>query len=713
MGRFRIALAVAGLAASWAVAASPACAGDFTMAEALSYPFVSDLVAAERIHRIAWVRTVRGVRNVFVADGPGFVPRQVTRFADDDGQELTDLAFSPDGSALAFVRGGDHDENWPAQGDLAPDPTSSPEQPKESVWVADPSGRRPARAIGEGDGPALSMRGALAFVRDHQIWTAKLDGSGSRRLFFDRGKDESPRWSPDGSRLAFVSDRDDHAFIGVWSGADRPIVYLAPSTGRDGEAAWSPDSRRIAFVRQPGKGGAPEPLLAQTPRPWAIWSADAATGAGHVVWESPDTLRGSHPQVAGAANLAWAAGDRLVFVAEMDNWPHLYIVPESGGPARLLTPGAFMVEHVSPAPDGRTIVYSANGGRTPGDEDRRHLFSLDLASGAATELTAGAGLEWAPAALDSEAAFIAAGTSAPPAIEVIDLAGRDRRELADQAPPPDFPATAFVAPRLVSFRAADGLRIEGQLFGAPDAAGPQPGVIFVHGGPPRQMLLGWHYMDYYANSYAVNEYLAAHGFTVLSVNYRLGIGYGHDFQHPEHAGPAGAAEYQDVLAGARYLQSLPGVDPARIGIWGGSYGGYLTALALARNSDVFKAGVDMHGLHDWTLAFGAALAPATRYEQGDRAAAMAMAWRSSPDADIDHWRSPVLLIQGDDDRNVHFAQMIDVSRRLQARGIPFEELVLPNEIHGFLRWASWLRADEATADFLRRKLRAGGDQANR
>ena len=113
------------------------------------------------------------------------------------------------------------------------------------------------------------------------------------------------------------------------------------------------------------------------------------------------------------------------------------------------------------------------------------------------------------------------------------------------------------------------------------------------------MLLGWHYMDYYANGYAVNQYLAAHGFVVLSVNYRLGIGYGHDFHHPDRCGPAGRGGISG-RAGGREVAS--GADRAsirkRIGIWGGSYGGYLTALALARNSDVFKAGVDLMGVHD-------------------------------------------------------------------------------------------------------------------
>src|SRR6202012_4265143 len=105
----------------------------------------------------------------------------------------------------------------------------------------------------------------------------------------------------------------------------------------------------------------------------------------------------------------------------------------------------------------------------------------------------------------------------------------------------------------------------------------QPGLIFVHGGPPRQMMLGWSYMDYYSHAYAMNQWYAAHGYTVLSVNYRLGIGYGYDFQHPKKGGATGSSEYQDVLAGGRVLQQTPGVDGGRIGIWGGSYGGLLTA----------------------------------------------------------------------------------------------------------------------------------------
>lgn len=689
-----------------AAAAAPTTAG-FTLEQVLDYPFPQDLVSARAGDRMAWVINHDGVRNVWVAQAPDFRPRQVTRFTADDGQEITQLTFSPSGDRLVFVRGGDHDANWPEK--LQPDPASSPIEPRVMLWVVDWDAGT-SRELTEGDAPAISPHGELAYIKETQVWTAALDAGGKskpKRLFFDRGKDGNLHWSPDGTRLAFVSDRDDHAFIGIYTNADTPIEYLAPSTSIDGDPRWSPDGSRIAFTRQHGHGGPPRPILKLTPQPWAIWVADAASGKGHPVWQSPDTLVGSFPETAGGANLHWADhGTRLVFLADLDGWPHLYSIAASGGEPLLLTPGKFMVEDVAMARDGRSILYSANAGTTPHDIDRRHLFRVPVDAPSPVALTAGDGLQWSPTAAGDDAiAFIDAGAQRPPQVAVMSADGSGQRALQPELLPQDFPVAQLVVPKPVSFKAADGTVIHGQLF-QQEGATAQPGVIFVHGGPPRQMLLGWHYMDYYSNSYAVNQYLAAHGFTVLSVNYRLGIGHGHAFHNPPHAGPAGASEYQDVVAGAKFLQQVQGVDPSRIGIWGGSYGGYLTALALARDSDNFKAGVDMHGLHDWSRALGWWFNqnPNGRYEQGDYKQAMKVAWESSPDASIATWKSPVLLIQGDDDRNVHFFQMEDIVPRLRTHGVPFEEIVIPNEIHGFLRHASWLEADTATVDFLQRQL---------
>ncbi len=682
-----------------------------TLDQVLRYSFDSGLVASEKGDRFAWVENVRGVRNIWSASAVDSQPRQLTHYTADDGQELTQLTFSGDGSELLYVRGGDHDANWPAPGKLAPNPDNSPTEAKVTIWsvtVAD-SGSTPVEVV-EGDSPAISSNGQLAYVKDGQIWTAPLPRAGNvagkpQRLFFDRGNDDTPLWSPDGTRLAFVSGRGDHSFVGVYTPSGQSLLYLSPSTSFDGDPVWSPDGSSIAFMRQPSHGDGPQNFLVLHPDPFAFWIGDATTGQSRKVWNSPGTLAGSLPDLAESEPLFWMADNKLVFLAETDNWPHLYAVDARGGDARLLTPGNFMVENVVLSPDHRSLVYSANAGDAKDDEDRRHLFRVGIDGHAPEPLTHGDSLEWSPAALtDGKVAYITAGAQRPAVVDVLTRPGESHT--LDTGSLKDYPSSALVIPKLVSFMSPDGLTIQGQLFRQAGAGVQQPGVIFVHGGPPRQMLLGWHYMDYYSNAYAVNQYLAAHGFTVLSVNYRLGIGYGRAFQHPEHAGPAGAAEYQDALAGARYLQQVAGVDANHIAIWGGSYGGYLTGLALARNSDVFKAGVDFHGISNWVpfLAKAQAL-PEHWYEASPEwKQAIETAFAASPDADIAKWKSPVLLIHGDDDRNVPFDQTVELAHRLEQQHTPFEELVIPNDIHGFLRWMNWLQADEATVQFLSRQL---------
>jgi len=281
-------------------------------------------------------------------------------------------------------------------------------------------------------------------------------------------------------------------------------------------------------------------------------------------------------------------------------------------------------------------------------------------------------------------------------------AGGKQQLLAQDRIPADFPMAQLVTPRKVVYKAPDGTEIHGQLFESPNGTGKRPAIVFVHGGPPRQMLLGWHYSDYYTNSYAENQYLASRGYIVLSVNYRLGIGYGHDFHRPPNAGAQGAAEYQDVKAGGEYLRTLPQVDSRRIGIYGGSYGGFLTALALARDSQLFAAGVDIHGVHNWTAERAQSLLE-SRYEKApDAQRALDVAWQSSPVSSIDKWKSPVLLIHGDDDRNVRFSQTVDLARRLEKAGVTYEEMVVPDDTHHFMRWANSVKVDAAVADFFDR-----------
>jgi dipeptidyl aminopeptidase/acylaminoacyl peptidase len=689
-------------------AQSPARNG-FTLEQVTSYPFPNELVAAPSGGRIAWALNEAGKRNIWVADAPDYTPRRITNYEIDDGQELTSLALNGGGAYVVYVRGGDHGGNWDGP---SPNPLSSPVAPKIQLWSVLGAGGPPI-LLGEGDDPVVSPTGErVAFIRDNQPWVVPIDGSApAKRLFSARGDIGDLQFSPDGKRVAFVANRGDHAFVGVYSSDSTGIVWIAPSTSRDGTPRWSPDGARLVFVRRPGAGGPPVSPLGQRPQPWALWVGDATSGAAHELWKSPETLLGSVPSTHGGYNLHWAAGDRIVFLSYLDGWPHLYSVSASGGTPLLLTPGNYMAEHITLGADGRTLLFTANAGTTPDDLERRHLVRVPVDRAAPEVLTPGTGLEWSPVLTGDlrSIAFIGATAQRPPLPAVMPVAGGAPKWLGADRIPADFPTAQLVTPRAVTFRAPDGLLVHAQLFAPPAGArngARGPAIVYVHGGPPRQMQLGWNYSDYYSNAYALNQYLASRGFTVLSVNYRLGIGYGYDFHRAPNSGAQGAAEYQDVKAGAEYLRGLATVDPRRIGIYGGSYGGYLTALALARNSDLFAAGVDVHGVHDFTADGGRRFGSTEwRYEQVDRDSAATIAWKSSPVSAIATWKSPVLLIHGDDDRNVRFSSTVDLVQRLLGAGVPFEEIVIPDDTHHMMRHANWVRVDRAAGEFFERKLK--------
>lgn len=683
-----------------------------TIENVRSYGFPQHLTTAPTGARVAWAINEQGRRNIYVAEGPDYAARKLTAYGRDDGQELTSVTLSADGQWVVFVRGGEHGSNWD---DLVPVNPSSLPMPAKLQLLAVPFAGGEPRVLAEGgDYPAISPDSrTVAFEKDRQIWTAPLDGSApAKRLLAARGENTDPQWSPDGSRLAFVSSRGDHSFVGIFSNDSTPVLWISPALARDGSPRWSPDGARIVFVRRPASGGAPTPLLERRPSAWALWVADAGTGSARELWKAPATLPGS----SGGSNLQWAADDLVVFLSYMDGWPHMYSIDSRGGEPVLLTPGNYMVEFPRLSPDKRFVYFSANTGPDRDDIDRRHLVRTRTDRAAIEVLTPGAGNEWAPAVTGDgrSIVFIGASAQSPPRPMVMPVQGTDSRAVSGDRMPPDFPEAKLVTPKKVTFRAPDGLTVHGQLFEPAGGAAKKPAIVYVHGGPPRQMLLGWHYSDYYSNAYAMNQYLASRGFVVLAVNYRLGIGYGFDFQNPAGGGIRGASEYQDIKAAGEYLRSLPQVDGQRIGIYGGSYGGYLTAMALARDSDLFAAGVDIHGVHNYTSEGGRRLGMAQwQFEPTDRDSAAVIAWRSSPVAYVSTWKSPVLFIHGDDDRNVRFSETVDLARRLDAAGVQYEQMVIPDDTHHWMLHANNLRVNAAIAEFFERKLLRRTPQAVR
>lgn len=687
------------------VQGTPLLAQTFTLEAVKGYPFPTNLTSSAQGSRIAWTFDEQGKRNVYVAEGPAFTPRKLTSYNQDDGQELTSLSISDDGKWVVYVRGGDHGSNW--DDDVPVNTTSSPVAPKVQIWSVPFAGGEP-KAIAEGDEPVISPKSdRIAFVKGGQIWVSPTDGSSAAKALFNaRGTNGSIEWSPDGSKLAFVCDRKDHAFVGVFTNETTPITWIAPSFSRDRSPRWSPDGKKIVFVRTPGSGGAPDSVLTRKHQPWSIWTADVASATASLLWSAPKTLAGSVPTTHGGTNLHWAANDRIVYLSYQDGWPHLYSIPATGGTPLTLTKAPFMAEHITLTHDKKWLLFSGNTGPDKLDIDRRHVVRVPVDKAEMDVLTPGNGLEWTPVVTGDGAtiAMISATAQRPPLPTVMAFSKGTPKVLGQDLIPANFPQNQLVTPKQVVYKAPDGMTVHAQLFEPTGGTAKKPALIYVHGGPPRQMLLGWNYSDYYANSYAMNQYLASQGFVVLSVNYRLGIGYGYDFHQPANGGANGASEYQDVKAAALWLKGQPQVDASKIGIYGGSYGGYLTALALARDSKLFAAGVDIHGVHDWSQQ-RSGLSQSDRYEKiPDAEKAIKVVYESSPISSVSTWTSPVLIIHGDDDRNVRFNQSTDLVRRLEAKGVSMETLVIPDDTHHWMKHSNALKMGNATADYFKRKL---------
>lgn len=668
--------------------------GSFTLEQVLSSPYPLHLVSAKKADRIAWVFNTEGAKNVWTAAGPDFVPVVLTDYAKDEVFEIPDVEISDDGSLIVYVRGGNpNSQGW------VTNPTSDPDAVEQAIWAVRTKGGNPWRVCA-GNNPALSPDGKwILVVKDNLIHRVALrDSSPSGEppapelLFKAQGRNGISRWSPDGTRIAFVSNREDHSFVGVFDLAARKITWMAPSVDRDGDPAWSPDGKRIAFFRRPGRQHNEVFDFFNPPNP-AIWVADVASGQAKEIWNPAS----ADPKFYTVRNLMWTANNRILFTAEHDNWNHMFSLAPAGGEPVDLTPGEAEVEHFNLSSDGATLFFSSN----LADIHGRHIWKVATAGGKAVQLTKGATIGCYPVALASgkDVAFMHATAKHPMSVALVPAAGGNARVIAPTKLPDKFPLDELVVPELVIVKAPDGLDIPCQLF-LPKGAKPGdklPGVVYTHGGPIRQMLLGWHYMEFYSEAYGINQYFANCGYVVISINYRSGIGYGRAFRMPPDAGRRGASEYQDVVAGAKYLQGRPEVDPERVGLWGLSYGGLLTAQGLARNSDIFKAGVDLAGVHDWS-ARGESR-PGTRVSPEDRK----LAFESSPVAHVKTWTSPVLFIHGDDDRNVDFSQTVDLVQKLRAKGdVHIELIVQPDEPHEFLLHQNRLDAYNATFEFLDR-----------
>jgi dipeptidyl aminopeptidase/acylaminoacyl peptidase len=620
--------------------------------------------------------------------------------------------LSPDGRYAVFVRDGQIFRASTARGAKAGIDTGG--VPFIKAWG------RQGTPVWSPDGSKLgfvSTRENHAFIGIYDMKTHAVDF-----ISPSVDVDGSPTWSADGKRIAFIR-RPGTPFGQQAVAAGTPFGQAAAATapvgGRGAGGRGAPGAARDTVARPsgcpvvpPGGGGSgrggfnnQNDTAAVVPADGlcraafaggytiSLMVADVATGRAHEFWHNEPLDR----TFSTINSIQWA-GDHVVFTAQVpkDEWDRYFsvnIASPNPQPVLLTTTDGLINDGVADrtfvttafSRDGKTMYYATNAT----DIEKRHIWAVPTSGGTPTKISTDDGVEVSPTPLASgkSLAVLYFNASQPASIGIVPTSGGATKAVYPTLPR-DFPRLAHVTPEIVITKAPDGLEIHNQLFLPKDLkpGEKRPAIVFVHGGPARQMLPAYHYMQFYHWSYGYNQWLQTQGYIVLSVNYRAGVGYGNSFRRAPNTQGRGNSEYQDVLAGAKYLQSRPDVDASRVGIWGLSYGGLLTAEALARNSDVFVAGVDLAGVHIY----------------GSASDTTSLAFRSSAVGHIDTWKSPVFLQQGDDDRNVDFSQMVGLVSLLRAKGVYYELTVTPDDVHESLIHSRWIDIFSRSSDFLHR-----------
>jgi dipeptidyl aminopeptidase/acylaminoacyl peptidase len=672
----------------------------------LSAPFLSNLVISAKTDRLAWVENTKGVRNIYIATKPDYIPLKITQFTQDDGLEIAGLTWSDDEKNLFFVRG-----NPPqVRGTQPHNPSHVLEGGATVLWKWNIVSKT-LEKIGNGGTPSVSGD-KMVFTKAGQIYIKNInDTLQAKQLCQVRNGAGQLRWSPDGRKLAFVSSRGAHSFVGVYDFDTNDYTFINPSVDTDTEPCWSPDSKQIAFLRIKRN---PEPDIIFFPQkdnePWSIVVADVAVqrigvpltaktiftaekGKGSIYWNH-----------TGKQQLQWTATNKIIFAWEKTGWQQLYMVAPEGGRVVALTNGNFEVDEVLLSADNKHVIYTSNEGNI----DTKDVFTVNTEGGKPKLLVEdlknqyyGVEFNICPAADNETVYFLRSEALAPARVYSAKngILGKPLM-LMDRS----FPMEQLTVPEALTLKAKDGFSFQSQVFYPKnmDKTKKYPAVIFVHGGSRRQMYLAYHSGWYYANAYHLSQYFASKGYIAMSINYRSGIGYGRDFREAENYGASGCSEFQDLEAAGEWLKAHPSVSASKIGVWGGSYGGYMTAHGLARRSDLFAAGADIHGVHNWNTAIQTFNPDydSLRYPKHGQ-----LAYKSSPVYYLDGWKSPVFIAHADDDQNVNFLETEYLVRALRRKGVEHELLVVPDDVHGFLRYESWYRIYAGVVDFFDRKLK--------
>jgi dipeptidyl aminopeptidase/acylaminoacyl peptidase len=408
-------------------------------------------------------------------------------------------------------------------------------------------------------------------------------------------------------------------------------------------------------------------------------------GTGKIVDHTHDTAWVRDPGFTG-----WLPDNRRFwFVAEKDGWAHLYTadVTTDAPAAKALTSGKWEIGEAALS-QNRTTFYISSTETHPGE---RHVYSVPVDGGSRTKLTAETGANAGVVSPDDAiVGIVHSYVNKPPEVYLMANQPGAKVTQVTTSPSAEWRAGKWLEPQLVMFKARDGVDVAARLY-TPEMLGSRrdrnaPAVVFVHGAGYLQN--AHRYWSTYYREYMFHHVLAARGYVVLDVDYRGSAGYGRDWRTAIYR-HMGGRDLDDIVDGAKYLVEKQKVNPRRIGVYGGSYGGFITLMAMFTSPKTFAAGAALRPVTDWAHYNHPYTSNILNEPQADAEAYR----RSSPIYFADKLEGALLILHGMVDVNVHFQDSVRLAQRLiELRKENWELAAYPVEDHGFVKETSW--ADE-------------------
>lgn len=528
------------------------------------------------------------------------------------------------------------------------------------------------------------------------------DSGGIQRLDvppYDRflENDHMLAWDDEGARLAVTFVDRETTQVGVVSIPEGELLWRTTDLAATSVHGWL-STGEVLLDRIRDKGTVRE-----------LVAIDIGAGEQRVLCSEVDDERGV---VSSGAPSISPDGERIAVVLPFDGWDHIHVIDVPTGERTQLTHGSFedkgFAWSSSQWVDDDRVVFASNRR----DHGQRHVFSVDVESGETSPLVEadGTNVYPRPAPAADALAYIHASANRSAELRVRDIGdsgtgGDSGAERVTTSVVDDWPVGP-IEPELVHVESHDGTEIPCYVVdprnGSSDAESePLPAVVWVHGGPMRQMRDGWHPSRSYGLAYSAQQYFAHRGIVGLHVNYRGGIGYGREFRQAI-TDAYGRDEMEDVAAAAEWLAARNYVDSDSVGIWGLSYGGYAVLQLLGTHPDLFAVGVNLAGLADveafeeWACE---TKYPAVESSQdvifgGDPWNAPEEWAAASPVSNMENYERPLYTFHGTDDHYVNVEQQDIIVDELLAHDKDFEAEYYPGEGHVYSKRAVWERTLE-------------------